>query len=605
MRNIVAKYWKFTLSLLFGAVVFWFWAVPYMSVMSFQEQYQLFLFDTGYFVERVTVPGGLADYLAEFLTQFDYIPVVGAAIVAVLYVLLQCLTWILCRRLGASAAWYPLSFVPSLMLWAHMGDENVMLSFVIALLAALLAMLLYPTVSADPPQRGNLWRRLLYVVVFLPVLYWLFGPTMLMVAGYVAVYELFRGRSLASAAAGLFTLVYAVAVILLFAQWLQYPLFNFFVGIGYYRYPVYVPAMQSFIEAVTTLLPFGVACLPSLRKKTVAPIVLTVVLAAGGWFFVSHTYDPLKYDLIEYDFLVRTRQWSKVIAKAEKKQPSRPFDVACVNLALAMKGQLSDRLFEFYQHGAEGLFPSFQRDMTTPLPTSELFYHLGMINDAERYSFEAQEAIPNHRKSGRLTKRIAECNIVNGQYEVAMKYLRMLEKSMFYDDWAKQQKQLVREGKVNDNPVYATLRAYRQKQRDFLFSDTEMDQMLGLLFVQNYDNRMAFEYLMCYELLQRDLDRFNQYYPLGKYAQFKRIPTAYQQALVMQWTQQHGSFEGMPWSIEPGTCQMLNQFVGIFMKNQQDPALTRPPLSSTFWSYYLVSQEGRERQGKQQMREIY
>ena len=50
---------------------------------------------------------------------------------------------------------------------------------------------------------------------------------------------------------------------------------------------------------------------------------------------------------------------------------------------------------------------------------------------------------------------------------------------------------------------------------------------------------------------------------------------------------------------------MLNQFVGIFMKNQQDPSLRQPPLSNTFWSYYLVGEEGREKQGKQPMREIY
>ena len=105
--------------------------------------------------------------------------------------------------------------------------------------------------------------------------------------------------------------------------------------------------------------------------------------------------------------------------------------------------------------------------------------------------------------------------------------------------------------------------------------------------------------------LQRDLERFNEYYPLGKYAKFSRIPNAYQQALVMQWTQQHGSFEGMPWSIEPATCNLLTQFVNLYMKNQKDPSLSTPPLGNTFWSYMLVSQEGKEKKGKQQMKEIY
>ena len=603
--RLTAKYWKILLSVLFGVVVALFWAIPYMSVLSFQEQYQLFLFDWHYFLERVAVPGGLACYVAEFITQFNYIPVLGACLLALVYVLVQRMVWVLMRRHATADVYYPLSFIPSLMLWAHAGDENVMLCFFVAIMASLCAMLLYHVASKGEIFPRHRWWKIAFILIVLPPMYWCFGPCVLMVPLYILLFEGFKGRSLQGLALGVGAMVYSVAVILLSARGLQYPLFNLFVGVEYYRYPVYQPVMQTAIEVVTVLLPLAAPLLPQMRRKSLLAWSQCVVLAVGGWFFINHAYDTLKYDLIEYDFLVRTRQWDKVIEKAEKKQPSKPFDVACVNLALAMNGQLSDRLFEFFQNGAEGLFPSFQRDMTSPLPPGEAFYWLGMVNDAERYAFEAQEAIPNHRKSGRLTKRITECNIINGHYEVAMKYLRTLEKSLFYRKWAKEQKTMVREGRVNDDPVYGKLRAYRQKKQDFLFSDTEMDQMLGLLYVQNYDNRMAFEYLMCYELLQRDLERFNEYYPLGKYAKFSRIPNAYQQALVMQWTQQHGSFEGMPWSIEPATCNLLTQFVNLYMKNPNDPSLSMPPLANTFWSYMLVSQEGKEKKGKQQMKEIY
>ena len=42
-----------------------------------------------------------------------------------------------------------------------------------------------------------------------------------------------------------------------------------------------------------------------------------------------------------------------------------------------------------------------------------------------------------------------------------------------------------------------------------------------------------------------------------------------------------------------------------YMKNPNDPSLSMPPLANTFWSYMLVSQEGKEKKGKQQMKEIY
>ena len=53
----------------------------------------LFLFDADYWWERIVVPGGLADYIAEYLTQFYSHVWAGACILAFLYVLLQRLVW--------------------------------------------------------------------------------------------------------------------------------------------------------------------------------------------------------------------------------------------------------------------------------------------------------------------------------------------------------------------------------------------------------------------------------------------------------------------------------------------------------------------------------
>jgi hypothetical protein len=42
-----------------------------------------------------------------------------------------------------------------------------------------------------------------------------------------------------------------------------------------------------------------------------------------------------------------------------------------------------------------------------------------MINDAQRIAFEAMEAIPKFRQSGRCLKRLAETNLINGPFESA------------------------------------------------------------------------------------------------------------------------------------------------------------------------------------------
>ena len=101
MNNLITKTWKPLLSLLFGVAVMLFWAVPYMAGLCFQEQYQMFLFDTNYFLERIVLPGGLADYISEFLVQFYYMPVLGGAFIGLLLIGIQTAVWGLMKQYGA------------------------------------------------------------------------------------------------------------------------------------------------------------------------------------------------------------------------------------------------------------------------------------------------------------------------------------------------------------------------------------------------------------------------------------------------------------------------------------------------------------------------
>lgn len=622
MRSFIHKHLQGILSLLFAVAVALFWAFPYRCALSYQEQYQLFLFTPSYFTERISVPGGLADYAAEFITQFYYVYAIGAILLALVFFCLQRLTWVLMRRSGVSQSWYLLSFIPAVALWALMGNENVLLSFAIALLAMEELMLHYIIVRDH--SRG--WvTPAVYLLIAVPVGYWLFGPVVIGVA-LSATYNPYRPygtsqtlpeRAVKSNSQTLLTpygwvllsVLYFVAIVWLCGLFLQYPYYKLFGGINYFRYPGIIPVMQWVVAALFALLPLAASYLPRLEGKEAvrAEVALLTIIVLATVPLLRQSFDRATYELIDYDYLVRTHQWQRIIEKAEKHQASSPMSVSCVNLALAMQGQLCDRLFEFYQNGAEGLFPTFTRDMTSPLPTAEAFYQLGMVNDAERYAFEAQEAIPNYRKSGRLTRRIAQCEIINGNYDVAAKYLRMLESSLFYRQWAKSQERfLYNSAAVKADPEYGRLRDIRIKRHDYLFSDQEMDQMLGLLLIDNkkYDNRMAYEYLIAYELLQRDLGRFMRYYPLGRFVQFDHIPYAIQQVLIGSWLQRHNTLQGMPYSVDRQNVDATVAFIRAYMTNRNDPALNQPPLAYNAWHYLLMGGNIKKK-GKERMQTIY
>ncbi len=589
MKEVLENSWKIGLSILFGIVVFLFWGSCYPAHLSYQEQFQLFLTGSDYWWERTAVPGGVADYIAEYLTQFFYHRWTGACILGILYVLLQRLIWKLAKAQGADEVYYPLSFLPVIGLWYFMGDENAMLSYAVALLVVLFAAGTYIDLRWK-------WNRIAYVLIVLPLLYWVAGSVHFLFMGWLIIREILASIRNKNLWEGFGVLLGAgllgVGCPLLSSMDLQYPMSRLMFGINYYRLAEIVPWIVVAIVALLILYPFVLSSLPKLKKNLLLCGVLqTLVLAVGGCYFVSAGCDMDKEEAMEYDYLVRNKQWEKIIEKAEKNEPESPFCIACLNLALGKTGQLGDRMFEFNQRGMEGLIPAFRRDCTSPLLTGEIFYHIGMLNAAQQYTFEAMEAIPNYRKSARCLKRLAEINLINGQYEVAAKYLRKLKKALFYRRWAeKTMTCLYNEEKINAHEEWGWLRQARY-QEDFLFSEGEMDVMLGLLFQHDRRNKLAFEYLLGSVMLRGDLEHFMKYYPLSKYADYDHVPRSYQEALIYVWLQTHTNFSGIPWTLSAQVLQDAAEFAGLYHSRSGNmDAMLKNRFGMTYW-YYLYNRQ--------------
>jgi hypothetical protein len=562
MKTGMTKYWNIGLSVLISIVIFLFWYVAYPHALTYQEQLQLFLFDADYFCERMAEPGGLARYIAEFLVQFYNATLYGALILAVLFMVVQRLTW----RLMRSVDYHVLSLIPTLVLWFAMGDENVMLAYVVALIMAMGCIL-----GLRLLERLNLIGKVIIALVALPLLYWLIGPLVLLVAVCMVPTWL----------AGV-AVIYVVALVLASAWLLPYPLMRLAVGIGYYRFPVTVPYLLLLIPALIAMMYYGCRHLPKPKQEVKYALVFGII----ALLFIPQHYgfDAKKYELMEYDYLVRTKDWNGIIAKAEQQTPDKPMSVSATNLALAMTNQLGERAFEFYQHGSEGLLPPFERNYATTQLTGEIYFCLGLVNTAQRLAFEAMEAISNYNKSGRALMRLVETNIINGQYKVADKYLKMLEKTFFYRRWAKRMRAMLGDEKaINTHPLYGTLRQYRL-QEDFLFSDTELDKICGQLFMHNPQNQMAAQYLLMMPLLDRDIPRFMQYAQYVQ-SQIRYNPRICQEAIAFGFMQQRQQPpQGL---VSPLILQQLNDFSRIYSAGGKD-ALGLQQFRNTAWYYLMV-----------------
>ena len=480
MKTRIGKYYDWGLSMLVGIGIFLFWYMAFPHAMSYQEQYQLFLWTGDYFMERVSLLGGFADWLGEFIVQFYYVEWLGALLLALLFVALQRLT---ARLLPKS--WWLLSLIPVVMLLWLMGDINVLLSLPVAIVLAL-------ALACVRLSKPLSWMD----AVVLPVAYWLIGP---MVWLYVVVRVIHLGWK------HLWTAGWLLGVQLMVYAWLlpQWPLEQAMTGLNYYRIPLHYPQWSG--------------------------------------------YDQEMYELIRMDYLVRNERWDEIVKRAGEYQVRTPFWSNCVNLALSQKRQLADRMFDFYQSGEDALIMPRVRDLTSMLPSAEAFWRLGMVNSSQRYMFDTQESILNGRKSGRCTKRIAECMIVNGHYQTAAKQIDLLKKSLFYRSWAEEaEAQMKDETKINTHPVYGRLRQLRYRE-NFLYSYEEMDKMLGLLFMNNNQNMMALDYFLAQLLLKGDMRGFQQYLGLAQqYGGYRQMPLGYQD--VMRCIQAQGNLPGSPFA---------------------------------------------------------
>ena len=494
-------------TLLFGVAVFLFFGLAYPHHLHYQEQFQLFLFDSTYVWEIIRLPGGVADLLGRFCTQFFLYAWVGAFIIALLLMAVQLLTFRLFKVLSSrvwrceqssmvNGQWfYGLSFIPSFLLWLFLLDEHALL--------------------------GGVWAVLLTQLA----VWGLMGTVLRVVGTVLRVHTSVHTRTVP------FVLSFVLLVFVTFfvLNWVA------FGGSHYYRYPTVFPTLLYVAWASAVIIPFLVCMVGTVLRrlhKGDGSGVHTGVHAqnrphyASGWrqqiihfslfaitfiimmIFVWQNANFKAEKVMQYDFMARHQQWNRIIQTINDEKPNNQIGVTVQNLALAMHGQLVNHLSDYTQNGIAGLLPDVQSDATSPLPTAEAFYQLGMIYVAQRTVFEAQEAILDFQKSARCYKRLAQTNLIIGSYEVARKYLAALQKTLFYRDWADETLLLLgNEDAIAKHPEYGRLRqcAYNN---DFYFSDHVTPEMLESLYHSNPDNHLALQYLIAYYMLTGDREGY-------------------------------------------------------------------------------------------------
>jgi hypothetical protein len=443
---------------------------------------------------------------------------------------------------------------------------------------------------------NNTLRRLVSLVA-LVVLYAAVGPLSFVMIALMALHELRQNDGLRWVWAIGFAIV-ALVLPQVAHQLFNWPLENLYKGIHYFRFTqIQLPYIwvAAGIIVVIDLLAHIAECY--LNGKEVVngyvlgfgTLALMALLIVQG---VRRHYHPNNEVMMMYDDMVLNERWDDILAAASRRTPKHPACVQCINLAMAMKGRMGDLLFRCPQTDSGALLPEFSINFSRPLTAGQIYLNIGWTNTAQRFVYEAQESIPDYEKSARCYKLLAQTHLARGERELAKKYLRKLQKTLFYDDWANEAMALANNPDpkaLSQHPFYGQL--MRGAVKDDYFFSPDMMAMLGNYCTTTPHNHVATQYLLALALVERDLETFVACFNLDQYLNgSERIPEYYQQALALEWTRKHQTLDGIPYKLDERVLANMEQFVDDY-NNQMPPQQLERKYFMTYWYYYMSGEK--------------
>lgn len=526
--------------------------------------FPVFLRGWPFFSEFITRPGGMVEYTAAFLSQLFYIGWVGALVVT-----LQ--AWLICicvgyfvKSLNYPRLWW-LRFIPPILLLIIYTKYTYHFVTVMALLVVLLFLCLYLKMVKKSPKLDRF--RIVVFLILSVVLYYLAGGAYLLFALLCAIYELlFEGRwrifllYLLSAVVITYVvgvIVCGVSVIDAFSD-----LLPFSWKILYYqasRKMIKVVFLMYLLLPLTALL-LGLwqifSKVAAMRKsgteanekqhrksskkwtkifawydrnKWLKWIGESLVLFGIAVAVVLLSYDIERKTLFLVDYYAYNRKWPQLLHTAQRHSDSFPV-IYAVNRALYHTKKLNLEMFSYPQH-TDTLFLTIKGSEFAYWKKFDFYIDIGLMNIAQNDLTECFEVFGARPM---ILKRLSFVNMVKGDIDSARIYLGVLSKTLFDADWAnKYLERLNTDPNLEKDEEIQHLRSMMLKA-DYAFSSFDIEDILSKLLQENRQNRMAFEYMMAWYMMNRQLEKFVRNLDRLDDFGYIRIPRLYEEAVLVQ-----------------------------------------------------------------------
>jgi hypothetical protein len=308
------------------------------------------------------------------------------------------------------------------------------------------------------------------------------------------------------------------------------------------------------------------------RTLGVAVLPLAVVLI---------TLNPRIRAFLMVDYLAWHGRWAEV-PLAAKANPRN--DVIACTLAQARfhTGNLTTELPTLPSPADLLLFNDKQQ---AHWKRSDLYYDLGYLNMALHHLTEAMEF---YGERPVLLQRLALVNLALTNISTAKVYLGTLTRAPFQGSWARNYlDRLEKDPVLTSDEEVARLRRLMVR-RDSVIILTPDEELLMLL-AANRQNRMAFEYLMTYYLLTKNLQAFVKNIARVKDFPGLEISPMWDEALLLASLEAGRSLEIPGHVICSEARSRVNAVNQVIKKNGENAQLSRHELTADYahtYSYY-------------------
>jgi hypothetical protein len=581
-KGRVADTWYLIILFFVLAFIYFFFFGGY--ILFFQEQQSLFLYSESFINDFFIKPGGLLDLSGKFLTQFYINKFAGSIILAAILTIPGIILAFINRRLmpGSVLSAF-LLLIPSCLLMLMQTHYYHLMLYNLGFLFVLVYFMLWLLTEKKAV-------RYLFLATF-PLFFYLTGAYAVIFICLFILYNLFYTKGSQKYYYTLFMLLLAgisaiifnkILLVQTFKQLLLFPLpfINdpthktcFWLLTGFLvLYPL-ICRLAGNVNQVKRY--FNLA-----GRITVAVVLsLMVILLITG-------YNSQTARVINLEKLVFNENWGKAIEYQEKYPSENLIGEYFYNIALSETDQLCDRLFYGPQDfGTGSLILEWSSEHLNWGAYS--FYTTGLINEAQRWAYEEMVVYGLRPQNMKL---LTKTSLLTGNYRLTEKYTGILENTLFYSTWARKYQKMAEDTSLIriDTELGNKLRILPGS--DFFILLESPESNLPMLVDENPDNPRAFEYMMSWLMLGKNVDILVNNIRLMKNMGYTRIPRHIEEAILIYYNSQ-GVFPDLGGlSISNETRARFDQYFASYMTARQNPATLQEEMekqfSNTFWYYF-------------------